>query len=374
MYRQSSAPEPAREPAAARSADEATPRTARVLRVALLALLTAAACTPTPRTELFVRVRAEPEVARAVTTLSLGVRGASAASPESFGPTTIFERSGGALVFPVSLGIVPRDGDPSRRFEVVVTATGTGGTRVGEARARGTFVEGRTHLLDVVLEDACIDTRCDTDETCRAGTCTNATIDVASLPLYEPGSEPSPRDAGVDAALADAGGGSDGSTEAGTPDLGTPDDGGASDAGPTRPAPSLWAVWELPGTPSNPRAYAYDATSETVLDLVTGLEWQRATNASTRPQADSVAYCDTLVLDGKDDWRLPSRIELASIVDYEAFNPAIDRGAFSATYPRQYWTRSPVAAEAGVFWLVNFADGVISRGAATSGFHARCVR
>jgi hypothetical protein len=339
-----------------------------------LGAFAAAACTPTPRTELYVRVSAEPGVVRAATKLTLGVRGAAAASPDAFGPATTFERSGAALVFPVSLGVVPKDGDASRRFEIVLTATNSGDARVGEARARGTFVEGRTHLLDIALDDACIDTRCGATETCRAGVCEDAEVDVASLPLYEPGTSPGPRDAGADEGASDASADDDGATEAGPADLGASDDAGGSDAGPTRPAPSTWAVWELPGTPMTPRAYAYDDISETVLDLVTGLEWQRRGAPTALVQSAAASYCSDLLLDGRDDWRLPSRIELASIVDYGEFNPAVNGSAFPSTFRSQYWTRSPVAGEAGLFWLVHFVDGVISRGMATAGYYVRCVR
>ncbi len=343
-----------------------------------LGAFAAAACTPTPRTEVFVVVEAEPGVALEAASLTIAVRGAAAASPEAFSPATVFERSGGALAFPVSLGVVPKDGDASRRFEIVVTAAASGGDRVGEARARGTFVAGRTHLLRVELEDACIPVRCGATETCRAGVCEDAEVDVASLPLYGPGAPPGPADAGADLDTRDAD-----TTDADAPDSDTPDLGpldlGVSDLGDdagglTRPPPSIWAAWELPGTPPHARAYLYDAISTTVLDLVTGLEWERTADGSPRSQATSAAYCEGLELDGKSDWRLPSRIELASLVDYARFNPTIDRAVFPAAQARQHWTRSPVAREAGKFWLVGFADGVISRGSASAGYHARCVR
>jgi len=356
-----------------------TTRIASVVRLGVaIGALVAAACSSTPRTAVFVRVIAEPGVERQAASLTLGVRGAAASSPDAFGPATTFERSGGALVFPISLGVIPKDADASRRFEIVVNAMGADGTRVGEARARGTFVEGRTHLLDIVLEDACIDTRCTATETCRAGVCEDAEIDVASLPLYEPGAPPDPRDAGVDRVTLDADTDDDASADAGPRDLGTDDaggdDAGGDDAGPVRPPSSIWAIWELPGTPTNPRAYAYDAASTTVLDLVTGLEWERTASSMTRSQTMSATYCSDLLLDGKDDWRLPSRIELASIADYERFNPSVDPGVFPDTSSRPYWTRSPVAGASGLFWVVNFTDGVISRVTASAAHYTRCVR
>jgi hypothetical protein len=368
-----------------------TTRIASVVRLGVaIGALVAAACSSTPRTEVFVRVIAEPGVERQAASLTLGVRGAAASSPDVFGPATTFERRGDALAFPLSIGIVPKDGDSSRRFEIVVSAMGADGTRVGEARARGTFVEGRTHLLELFLEDACIDTRCMATETCRAGVCEDAEVDVASLPLYEPGAPPDPRDAGVDRVSLDADTDDDAALDAGPSDLGADDaggddaggddaggdDAGGDDAGGglVRPPSSIWAIWELPGTPTNPRAYAYDAASTTVLDLVTGLEWERTASSVTRSQTMSATYCSDLLLDGKDDWRLPSRIELASIADYERFNPSVDPGVFPDTFSRPYWTRSPVAGASGLFWVVNFTDGVISRVTASTPHYTRCVR
>jgi hypothetical protein len=58
-----------------------------------------------------------------------------------------------------------------------------------------------------------------------------------------------------------------------------------------------------------------DNEDGTVTDNVTGLMWQQASPLSGYAWADAVAYCSTLTLAGHSDWRLPTLIELYSIVD-----------------------------------------------------------
>ena len=47
-----------------------------------------------------------------------------------------------------------------------------------------------------------------------------------------------------------------------------------------------------------------------------------------------------LTLEGHDDWRLPTRLELVSIVDFAAYEPAIDRAAFPGTPAFGFWSGS----------------------------------
>jgi hypothetical protein len=54
----------------------------------------------------------------------------------------------------------------------------------------------------------------------------------------------------------------------------------------------------------------------TVTDNVTGLMWQQqAVPSTTYAQSNPTSYCQSLTLGGHADWRLPSIIELLSIVD-----------------------------------------------------------
>ena len=78
----------------------------------------------------------------------------------------------------------------------------------------------------------------------------------------------------------------------------------------------------------NPSAYA-DLGDGTVQDKVTGLLWQKAIDATTQKLVwqDAKSYCAALPLAGHT-WRLPTRIELLSIVDFTRVGPAIDSKAF----------------------------------------------
>ncbi|MDG4549543.1 MAG: DUF1566 domain-containing protein [Candidatus Contendobacter sp.] len=63
---------------------------------------------------------------------------------------------------------------------------------------------------------------------------------------------------------------------------------------------------------------------------------------------------------GFGDWRMPTREELRSIVDYSRFNPAIDTtatGYFPRTVAWRYWSASPYALIAIGAWVVYFDIG-----------------
>jgi len=99
-----------------------------------------------------------------------------------------------------------------------------------------------------------------------------------------------------------------------------------------------------------------DNTSKdgTIIDNVTALMWQSPGAPTTMSQSDASAYCEGLGLAGHDDWRLPTKIELLSIVDYYKFNPAIS-AIFQATQAADYWTSTVRSGR--IFWYVNFNDG-----------------
>ncbi len=128
----------------------------------------------------------------------------------------------------------------------------------------------------------------------------------------------------------------------------------------------------LPGLP-NPHSYDL-GTDGVVIDRVTGLMWQRnlPNTFLTLPQAAS--SCERLALAGHDDWRLPSRIELVSLLDTRRIQPAIDVDAFPGTPNDWFWTSSLAADDPGAAWYVYFYFGYPKTDGATNTFSVRCVR
>lgn len=82
-----------------------------------------------------------------------------------------------------TFGVVPLDGDATRRFEVVAVAM-LGGRELFRTRARTGFVRGRTIRLDVYVPELCLTVAptCRPDETCGAPGCVSPDVDPASLP------------------------------------------------------------------------------------------------------------------------------------------------------------------------------------------------
>jgi hypothetical protein len=81
------------------------------------------------------------------------------------------------------------------------------------------------------------------------------------------------------------------------------------------------------------------------------------------------------VLVGHDDWRLPSKIELESILDDSKTLPAIDPTAFPETPWSAFWSSSTfrTAASARAYTVV-FTNGSVIDDPWTTPHHVRCVR
>jgi len=93
-------------------------------------------------------------------------------------------------------------------------------------------------------------------------------------------------------------------------------------------------------------------------------------------------------LGGHNDWRIPNKKELESIVDAGTFNPAVDPafnngpgiGACSVaecslTASSSYWSASTFASAPALFaWVVGFSSGFVDNGTKTNPFFVRAVR
>ncbi len=196
-------------------------------------------------------------------------------------------------------------------------------------------------------------------------------------------------------------------------------DGDASDApgdgdadgigdGPPDVAPptvtEIWVHWPMPNPDAaiapdsdaslpNPMSYVTDHTALTVYDQVTLLTWE-ATPAAAATYADAETACLALAQTTSAPWRVPTRIELVSLIDFTRV-PTFDVDAFPlpadaapGAAAGTYWTSSLAPSPAGPafppdadpttspHWAVSFADGTVAT-TATRGVSAswvRCVR
>ncbi len=134
------------------------------------------------------------------------------------------------------------------------------------------------------------------------------------------------------------------------------------------------------------RSYS-DNGNGTINDAMLNLMWQNDysdnkgydTNG-TAPQinhADAISYCSAIDLSGHNDWRLPSRRELQSLVDYSKPHPGpVIADAFVSTTQVDdwYWTGTDFSAVTTAAWSVHFDDGFVTAVDKSNSFYVRCVR
>lgn len=127
----------------------------------------------------------------------------------------------------------------------------------------------------------------------------------------------------------------------------------------------------------NPMSFT-DNGNGTITDNNTGLVWQKQDEGTTRTWDVANSYCNNLVLGGASDWRLPTKKELMSIVDYgiPAPGPTINTTYFpNASAGSTYWSTT-VSYKPSNAWSVRFGDGFVSsyylKG--SPDYYVRCVR
>ncbi|MDP4028452.1 MAG: DUF1566 domain-containing protein [Gallionella sp.] len=139
-----------------------------------------------------------------------------------------------------------------------------------------------------------------------------------------------------------------------------------------------------------PAQAAYNDNNDgTVTDTVTGLMWDKcswgqsnnvtcaggAASTHTWTQALGVAVsANSASYKGHNDWRLPNRNELESLVKIDVSDPAIDATAFPNTVSDWYWTSTNYAPDPTAAWLVYFYDGYPDANGKTFYGYVRLVR
>ncbi len=120
-----------------------------------------------------------------------------------------------------------------------------------------------------------------------------------------------------------------------------------------------------------------DNNNGTITDTETSLMWEKATSDYINWEA-ALNYCESLTLAGYDDWRLPNRNELHSLVDYSRFNPEIDINYFPSSVPGCYWSSTTnliygmIYAALGVDFDFGYVCGMgVNKGGSC---YVRCVR
>ncbi|CAK0775127.1 exported hypothetical protein [Gammaproteobacteria bacterium] len=73
--------------------------------------------------------------------------------------------------------------------------------------------------------------------------------------------------------------------------------------------------------------------------------------------ANFISAVNSSNLCGHNDWRLPNRTELKSIVDMNFVNPSIDASYFPNTIGFWYWTNNTHETGASLAWVISFLNG-----------------
>ena len=142
------------------------------------------------------------------------------------------------------------------------------------------------------------------------------------------------------------------------------------------PAVASWATWPMPNSaPGLPNPQSFDTRNAGVVtDRITGLMWQQNVDDQLATFAQAAQRCESSTLAGYGDWRLPSRIELVSILDLTHTQPSINLTAFPQTPSDWFWTSSVAADDPQSAWYVYFYFGYPKTDSVTNQFSVRCVR
>jgi hypothetical protein len=124
----------------------------------------------------------------------------------------------------------------------------------------------------------------------------------------------------------------------------------------------------------------------TVTHNTTGLMWMRCllgqtwngSTCSDKAQGytwiHALQTAEAFSFAGYNDWRLPNKNELASIVERACYSPSINGNVFPNANISFVWSSSPYVDHKNQSWSVSFSDGHVNRGYRTAGNRVHLVR
>ena len=124
--------------------------------------------------------------------------------------------------------------------------------------------------------------------------------------------------------------------------------------------------------------FTIESNTNCVTDNMTGLMWARNADAWGNIQwTNAVTNCNSLVYGGYDDWRLPNRTELNSLIDIGKFDPALPDGhPFNNIGAGAYWSGTTRAegTESAWYVIMKSNSGYVYHGPKTRYYHCWPVR
>ncbi|MFO0776938.1 MAG: DUF1566 domain-containing protein [Nitrospira sp.] len=123
-----------------------------------------------------------------------------------------------------------------------------------------------------------------------------------------------------------------------------------------------------------------DFGNAAVRDNETGLVWEQAPDSSTirtwQSARDHFGSCLNKFVGGRKGWRLPSVVELTSLVDAVNLNPALPTNhPFTVVPSGIYWTATTYSDRPTLAWVVTFVNGQLGAvDKVANSFFVWCVR
>lgn len=151
-----------------------------------------------------------------------------------------------------------------------------------------------------------------------------------------------------------------------------------------------WAVC-LDNLPRQTPDSRFEIHGDTLRDSYTGLQWQRCPLGQEWNGEKSLcqlkmhqqrlfSWGEALMaatqseIAGHNDWRLPNKNELDSIVDRACTGPAINESVFPDTTFSGFWSSTPARHSEGYAWQIDFATGTLIALPAETQLSVRLVR
>ncbi|MBU1669175.1 DUF1566 domain-containing protein [bacterium] len=115
--------------------------------------------------------------------------------------------------------------------------------------------------------------------------------------------------------------------------------------------------------------------SQMVNDISNNLTWQDSEDIDKQfiTYKQATEYCSNLTLQDKSEWRLPTIVELRSIVDRNRSNPAINQ-VFENGVNGFFWSTTLYKADNTKVWSILFTDGNDYQAIKTDKGYVRCIK